>query len=102
MARRRLAIPLSRDASVIIVAMANPLDVNVVDELQRIMKARIRPVLATPARILERIQAGYPKAAPPAMALAMGYQTMAFRPMGAMVSEGLRSADLEQTVDFDS
>ena len=45
----------------IIVAMANPLDVNVVDELQRDNEGAYSPVLATP-RILERIQAGYSKA----------------------------------------
>ena len=89
-----------QDASVIIVAMANPLDVNVVDELQRIMKARIRPVLQRRA-YFGAYQAGYLRRLL-RLWLWLWKQTMAFRPMGAMVSEGPRSADLEQAVDFDS
>lgn len=81
-AKRRLAIPLFRSATLTTVAMANPLDVNVVDELQKIMKVRIRPVFAAASQIYERIRSEYHKSD---------------FTLGAAVFGGAPGADLEQT-----
>ncbi|MDD4907765.1 MAG: GspE/PulE family protein [Candidatus Omnitrophica bacterium] len=54
-AQRYQAIPLYRVIDTLTIAMADPLDVAVVDELRRVSSLTIRPVFATPSDIKEAI-----------------------------------------------
>lgn len=58
-AKKYLSLPLFKTATTTTVAMANPLDVNAIDEIQRIMKVRIRPVFAQPSQLKMRIEEEY-------------------------------------------
>jgi len=60
-AEKYRCLPLFKSASVATVAMANPLDVNAVDEISKIMSIRIKPVFAAPSLIQERTIREYQK-----------------------------------------
>lgn len=60
-AKRHRAIPILKGATAVTVAMANPLDVNAVDELKRLIKTSIRPVFAQSSQILNTIEEEYHK-----------------------------------------
>ncbi len=58
-ARKYLVLPLFKSATTVTVAMANPLDVPVIDEIQAIMKMRVRPVFAMSSQLSKRIEQEY-------------------------------------------
>lgn len=62
LAKKCLALPLFKSATTITVAMANPLDVSAIDQIQAVMKARIRPVFAATSQIKKRIEEEYDRA----------------------------------------
>ena len=59
MAERRNCMPLSRDANRLILAMANPLDLVALDEVEGATGLRVDPVMATPTDIAEAIARHY-------------------------------------------
>lgn len=58
-ARKFLSLPLFKSAAYTTVAMVNPLDVNIIDELQKVMRTRIRPVFAAGSKLRLRIDEEY-------------------------------------------
>ncbi|MFH0935275.1 MAG: ATPase, T2SS/T4P/T4SS family [Candidatus Omnitrophota bacterium] len=58
-AKKYLSLPLFKSASTVTMAMANPLDVNAIDELGKIMKLRIKPVFAAATLIKELLEKEY-------------------------------------------
>ncbi len=57
--RKFLCIPIERRDNVLHVSMADPLDLNMIKELQFITGYNIQPAISTPSQILERIQNYY-------------------------------------------
>ncbi|MBU1122625.1 MAG: ATPase, T2SS/T4P/T4SS family [Candidatus Omnitrophota bacterium] len=54
-------LPLFKRGDVLTVAMFNPLDLGTIDEIQKLINQRIRPVFAVPSRISKRIEEEYRK-----------------------------------------
>jgi len=54
-------LPLFKSATSVTVAMVNPLDVNAIDQIQKAMNSRIRPVFVTPSKLHKRIEEEYQK-----------------------------------------
>jgi len=63
-AKKCIALPLFKSATSVTVAMANPLDLNAVDQIQKVMNLRIRPVFAVPSQIIKLIEEEYRKIEP--------------------------------------
>ena len=59
--RRYLVLPLSKNKGELTVALADPLDVILLDNLRKMTGCRIRPVLSTPTDLRTAIQAVYGK-----------------------------------------
>ncbi|RLB23981.1 MAG: type II secretion system protein GspE [Deltaproteobacteria bacterium] len=57
--RKFLCIPIERRENVLHVSMADPLDLNMIKELQFITGYNIQPAISTPTQILDRIQHYY-------------------------------------------
>ncbi len=60
-AKQTYALPLRREGDTVVVALANPLNFTVLDDLRVLLKARIRPVLAPRDAIFEGINRAYDK-----------------------------------------
>src|SRR3989344_1486864 len=58
-AKENEIIPISRDQDQVIVAMANPLNQNAIDDLRVILRAGIQPVIASPLKIQDAINRVY-------------------------------------------
>lgn len=56
MVTEQLILPLEIDEGILLVAMADPLNINVIDDLQRITGKNIRPLVATEAEIADAFQ----------------------------------------------
>jgi len=55
----RRCLPLRREEDTVAVAMANPLDLTTLNELEATFHAPVRPIVATPAAILAAIERVY-------------------------------------------
>ncbi len=60
-AEKYCMLPIFESASSVTVAMANPLDEEALTEAQRLFTSRVRPVVATPTQLKDRIQMEYQK-----------------------------------------
>ena len=58
-ARKFRAIPLFKSATALTVAMANPLDIKIAEEVERLVGMRVRPVFARPSQITRAIEEEY-------------------------------------------
>ena len=61
LAKKYLAVPIFKSASAITVALANPLDIKAIDEIQKAIKEPVRLVFARPSQIQEYINKEYRK-----------------------------------------
>src|SRR3989338_4330028 len=60
-ARENEVIPIVREASRVVVAIANPLEQSVLDDLRIILRSPIQPVIASPIKIKDAINRVYEK-----------------------------------------
>ena len=60
-AKKYSALPIFKSAAAVTVALANPLDVKAIDEIQKAVKERLRLVFARPSQIREHIDREYHK-----------------------------------------
>ncbi|HDR00046.1 MAG TPA: type II/IV secretion system protein [candidate division WOR-3 bacterium] len=60
LARRLRVLPLFNVAGTLTVALTNPTDINVLDELRQALNVEVSPVLADPQALQEAINAWYP------------------------------------------
>ncbi len=57
--RRFMCVPIEKRNNVLHVAMADPLDLNMIKELQFVTGFSVQPAISTPSQIIERIQKYY-------------------------------------------
>ncbi len=79
-----IAIPLYLVQNTLTEAMANPLDIKAIDEIQNISKFRVKPVFACPTAIRNTIEKPYRK---PVQAEATAESPLEYRAMQPPVSE---------------
>lgn len=60
-AKQAYVLPLRREGDTVVVALANPLNFTVLDDLRVLLKARVKPVLAPRDTIFEGINRAYDK-----------------------------------------
>lgn len=60
-ARKYSALPVFKSLTAVTVALANPLDVKAIDEIQKAVKEPVRLVFARPSQVLEHIDREYRK-----------------------------------------
>ena len=51
LARKRSCVPIRREGECVVLAMANPMDLIAIEDVERAMSSAVRPVVATPAAI---------------------------------------------------
>ena len=93
-AYRNLALPLSRTLRSLTVAMFDPLDVILIDNLRRLSGCEINPVIATKSDITKAIEDFYGKSAMLREAVEASYDLTGIGP-----GEQLESTDQELSID---